>query len=321
MNRLKILEVRSEIGAGKRGASLGIDALHVASHNAGESEFFISHELQVVPTFNEVLMAPTVYKHARYVEAIYANLQRVSNFVSDTLLFRKAFPVVLSGDHSSAYGTIAGIKSAYPDKRLGVIWIDAHADLNTPYTTPSGNMHGMPLAMATATDNAECGPNTLDDATRSHWEAVKSLSHHGPKVQPQDIVFVAVRSTEECEDRFIAEHGIKNFTTEEVNQKGIIQVVEEALAKLSGCDMLYISFDVDSTDSRFSVGTGTPVLHGLSPDQALQLNELLVQNEKVVCWEMTEINPTLDAKNKMAEYGFEVLKGVTEALESRFEAS
>jgi arginase len=236
----------------------------------------------------------------------------------ESLRLEKQFPIVLAGDHSTAAGTIMGIKAAHPEKRLGVIWIDAHADLHTPYTTPSGNMHGMPLAMVAQIDNKECQINTPDKETLQYWEKIKKIGGDFPKVLPQDIVFISVRDTEQPEDHLIQTHGIRNFTTKEVRDLGIQKIASQALEILSDCDQLYISFDVDSLDSSISVGTGTPVPNGLTVADAIELNAELIKDKRVCCWEIVEVNPTLDTENTMAEIAFEVLEITTKSLVDNF---
>lgn len=307
MRRLKILEINSEIGAGTRGASLGVEAMKVASLNA-KSDFFYRYPTIKVPNRNDVLFGNTDQSHAKNIEAlteVYLNLM-------DTLqgvLEGGHMPIVLAGDHSSAAGTIAGIKRTYPGKRLGVIWIDAHTDLHSPYTTPSGNMHGMPLAIALGEDNKEKASNEVSGTTLERWEALKCLSGDCPMIQYRDLIFVGLRDTEEEEDHLIEKHNIKIFSVTEVRLKGVYQIVREINKYLSGCDLIYVSFDVDSLDCEYvSYGTGTPVPVGFSEGEMIFLLEELLLNEKVCCLEVVEINPTLDNKcNRMAETAFRIL--------------
>ena len=170
MKRIKLLEVRSELGAGPRGAGMGIDALRVACLNKG-SDYFRRFNSVVVPDLNHVLFDKTPFPFAKHIDAIYTVQKGIAAAVEQTLRFGE-FPLVLAGDHSSANATIAGIKATYPQKTLGVVWIDAHADFHTPYTTPSGNMHGMTLAMACDIDNLECKINDPKGETIEYWEQI-----------------------------------------------------------------------------------------------------------------------------------------------------
>ncbi|MBS4072100.1 MAG: arginase [Algoriphagus sp.] len=316
MRKIKLVEVRSEIAAGTRGASLGVDAVKIASLDK-KSNFFTQFDPINVPDANNFLWRGNKYPHAKYIDGVYQVLKNVYSTI-ESLRLEKKFPIVLAGDHSTAAGTIMGIKAAHPEKRLGVIWIDAHADLHTPYTTPSGNMHGMPLPMVAQLDNLDCKINQPSTETLSYWEKIKKIGGDTPKIEPKNIVFISVRDTEEPEDFLIKHYGIKNFSTAEVRELGISKVAQEALHILKDCDQLYISFDVDSLDSSISVGTGTPVPNGLTVEEAIQLNAELIKDKRVCCWEIVEVNPTLDTENTMAEIAFDVLEITTKSLVDNF---
>ena len=312
MRKIKLVEVRSEIAAGTRGASMGIDALKIASLDK-KSGFFTQFDPINVPDANSFLWKGNKHPHAKYIDGVYQVLKNVYSTI-ESLRLEKQFPIVLAGDHSTAAGTIMGIKAAHPEKRLGVIWIDAHADLHTPFTTPSGNMHGMPLAMTAQLDNLECKVNEVGPETITYWEKIKKIGGDFPKIEPQDIVFITVRDTESPEDHIMVKYGIKNFSTQEVREKGIEKVAKEALEVVKDCHQIYISFDVDSLDSSISVGTGTPVPNGLTVEEAIHLNAALIKDKRVCCWEIVEVNPTLDTENTMAEAAFEVLEVTTKSL-------
>ncbi|HNP95182.1 MAG TPA: arginase, partial [Cyclobacteriaceae bacterium] len=217
----------------------------------------------------------------------------------------------------TAYGTIAGIKKANPKKRLGVIWIDAHADIHTPYTTPSGNMHGMPVAMACDIDNLECKINDPKSETIEYWEQIKNVGIPGAKTNPDDFVYIAVRDLEKPENYLINKYGMGFITTEEVKKMGAAKAAEEALKILEHCELIYVSFDVDSIDSRFSTGTGTPVPNGLTVDEAKMLNQELAKSPKLCAWEIVEVNPTLDTENRMAESAFEIMETTARTIAAR----
>lgn len=316
MRDIKLVEVRSELAAGTRGASLGIDALKIASLDK-KSDFFTQFDPINVQDANNYLWKGNQFPYANYIDGVYQVLKNVYSTI-ESLRLEKKFPIVLAGDHSTAAGTIMGIKAAEPEKRLGVIWIDAHADLHTPYTTPSGNMHGMPLAMVTQLDNLESKVNEPSEETITYWERIKRIGGDQPKIDPRDIVFISVRDTESPEDFLLNKFGIKNFKTSEVREKGIIKIAAETLERLKNCDQLYISFDVDSLDTSISVGTGTPVPDGLTIEEAILLNAELIKDKRVCCWEIVEVNPTLDSENTMAEAAFEVLEITTKSLVDHF---
>jgi arginase len=315
MSKIKLLEIRSEIAAGTRGSSLGSDALRVASLNKN-STYFSNYPLELIADRNDLLWSAIDTPSAIRIEGLVEVYRNVSESVCK-VLGDGDFPLVLAADHASAGGTIAGIKKAYPNKRLGVIWIDAHGDLHSPYTSPTGNMHGMPLATALGINNEECQVNQVKDLTLAKWNELKNMGGMSPKILPSDLVFFGVRDTEQPEDFLIEKHGIKNYTVAETRKFGIKKAVAETLAKLTDCDILYISFDVDSMDPDVvSYGTGTPVKDGFNPAEAQEIIQLLLESKKVVTFEMVEINPTLDNKcNKMAETAFEILEQTTRVIE------
>lgn len=316
MAAIKFIEVKSELGAGTRGASLGIDALRIACANQ-KDDLFLYIKNEQVKTENNFLFIHDTNNYAKRIEGIITMYNRIARTVKAGVQSEK-FPIVLAGDHSNAGGTIAGIKAAHPDKKLGVVWIDAHADLHTPYTTPSGNLHGMPLATALGIDNIDCKRNEPDEETKASWNALKNMCEIQPKVDPENLIFVGVRDTEIQEDHLIRTNEIKNFTVDEVRKKGTKIVIEEIQNKLANCELIYISFDVDSMDSSYSVGTGTPVENGLTIEEAKDLVTTLGSLEKTCCVEFTEINPTLDTKNKMAENAFGILKSLVETIDPNY---
>lgn len=300
----------SEITAGTRGASAGPTALFTAARNAG-SGFFSQFELKTIPDHNGALDLPTSFQYAKRVDAYAKVFYNVKETVTKDLNEGK-FPVVLAGDHGSAAGTIAGIKASAPEKRLGIIWIDAHADIHSPYTTPSGNIHGMPLSVALNNGNMAKQRNPVDQETAQLWEAFQKSAGVEQMVKPEDLVYVAVRDCEEEEVYLMEKLNLTNHTVENVRQMGVPTIVGLIKGQLADCEMIYISFDVDSMDPELSsYGTGTPVGNGLSPEEAKEFLQLLVEDEKVVCLEVVEVNPCLDnKKNKMAEITFDILSSV-----------
>lgn len=317
-DKIRILEVPSELGAGTRGASLGIGAIKVAALNA-KNKYFSKYTSTIIPNENELLFEDSPTQYANYIDGIVKVYNYVSHYVSEEVTHNKRFPIVLAGDHSTAGATITGIKKSNPNKRLGVIWVDAHADLHTPYTTPSGNVHGMPLAVCLGIDNIEHQRNDIPKEIAEHWHKLKHMGGVYPKIEANDLVFIALRDTEEEEDFLTQRMGIRNFAVKEVREKGTQQTVKEVLTYLNGCDMIYVSFDVDSMDCDLvSKGTGTPVPNGLSEEEATEIVCGLVADPKTCCLEVTEVNPTLDNKeNTMAETAFRVLDRATNVVKNR----
>lgn len=313
---IKIIKNRSDIGAGTRGSDMGIDAIEIAAINE-QNDYFNQYKFEDIETENESIYNKVNNSFAKRIKSVHDQCTRLSDAVVKNLK-NGDFPLVISGDHSSALGTISGIKAANPDKRLGVVWIDAHADIHSPYTSPSGNIHGMPLAAALSDDNLDCQINEVVGETEEYWNAMKNIGCGGAKVLAEDVVYYGVRDTEEPEDKQIAKLGIKNYMVHEVRYRGLETCVNETLETLSNCDMIYVSFDVDSMDcDLISYGTGTPVPKGFDQHEIIAIINQLIASKKVVSVEFVEVNPLLDFKgNKMAETAFEVLDAVTKTIKS-----
>ncbi len=316
MRTIHIIKNRSDLGAGTRGADMGIDAIEIAAINK-KDDYFNCYPFEDIETENETIYNKVNNSFAKRIGSVLRVCTSLCNSVSRNLLDNK-FPIVLSGDHSSALGSISGIKTAYPDKKLGIVWIDAHADIHTPYTSPSGNIHGMPLAAALNDDNSDNKINNVFEETQLFWNQMKNIGIKGAKVKHENIIYFGVRDTEEAEEAAIANNNIKNYTVSEMRYKGFKTCLLEAVHKLNDCDIIYISFDVDSMDcDLISKGTGTPVSKGFDQEEVKQIIKSIIKTNKVVCFEVVEINPLLDNKgNVMAETAFDVLKATTEAIES-----
>jgi arginase len=314
MRKLEFIEIPSEIGAGTRGASLGISALKVADQNS-EKAFFKTITPKVVTVQNDYLYKSTQTPSALRIEGIAKVYESMAETVKKSIA-EGNFPVILAGDHSTAGATIAGLKMANPNRKLGVIWVDAHADLHSPFTSPSGNVHGMPLACSLNEDNLDCKINDPQEKTISHWNSMKNLGGIAPKLQAEDIVFIALRDFEKPENHIIQKNKIKVIDVAECRSAGIDSIISESIEYLSACDDIYISYDVDSIDSSISMGTGTPVANGLNEKELEHLLSGLVAHKKVNCFEITEINPTLDSKNKMAEIAYQILVKCVDVLTS-----
>jgi arginase len=166
----------------------------------------------------------------------------------------------------------------------------------------------MPLAVSIGTNNEECAVHEVDEQTIKHWNQLKNTGKIPQKVRPEDVVFISLRDFEKEERYLIDKHGMKVVTTKEVRNKGAENVVRAVLRYLSDCTDIYISFDVDCLDSSISKGTGTPVSNGLREREAEDLVSKFMQNRKVCCFEITEVNPTLDKENLMAEIAFNILQ-------------
>lgn len=313
-----MIEVKSELGAGTRGASLGPDALKIASLEYGQY-FFGKFKRKEIRDSSLLLYKNPIRTHAKRIRGIVDIFQKLARTVNDELK-EGTFPVIISGDHSSAGATVAGIKMANPDKRVGVIWVDAHADIHTPFTTPSGNVHGMPVAASLGIDNLDDAQNVLaDDRTREYWNNLKNVGGISPKIYPQDIVYIGIRDMEEPEINFIRKKRIKVFTVKDVRSAKAKEIAKQVHSYLKSCDVIYVSFDVDSIDSSVIKGTGTPVPNGFSLSEVSKLLEALCKDPRLVCFEITEINPLLDENNDTARKVFPIFKGVVNTIKKRLE--
>lgn len=308
---------KSEITAGTRGASLGPDAIITAARKNGSS-IFSDNNIDEIKNWNDLLNKPVKYPYAKRIIGLLNVYEELNSKIS-SLLNSNVFPLVLAADHGSAGGTISGIKSAFPNKRIGVVWIDAHADIHTPYTTPSGNLHGMPLASVLDIDNLECKINDIDADTEKYWNKLKNVGGFSKKINTEDLVYVGVRDTEAGEEAVMKQFGIKSIEVDEVRKRGISETMKLINDQLKDCDLIYVSFDVDSMDPNLtSHGTGTPVPNGITPDEAKELMVELAANPKTACIEVVEVNPCLDEKkNTMAEVALDIIEAVTEVLKNR----
>ena len=310
MNPIKIIKNRSDIGAGTRGSDMGIDAIEIAAINL-ENNFFNKHSHIDIKTHNETIYNKTKNTFAKRINFVCQQCERLREEVKNELQ-KGFFPLILSGDHSSALGTLSGIQMANPKKVIGVIWLDAHADIHSPYSTPSGNIHGMPLAAALAFDNKEFSKNNVSRSTENNWLRMKNMGSKSPIIKPENLIYFGVRDTEKEEDQIIRLKKIKNFSVDEVRGLGLKRSIDQALNRLISTDIIYISFDVDSLDcDLLSRGTGTPVSKGFITKEIISIIKSVKETGKLVALEVCEINPLLDNKgNQMAESAFEVISSV-----------
>lgn len=289
-----------EYGAGKQGTSKGPEALlnvcqHSQNHPLNQCNVFS------VPQEIEEKEKDPLPKYLKRAIPFIHHQEKHANLVFNQLQ-QNHVPIILSGDHSNAVGGLAGFSRHFGAENSGVIWIDAHLDLHSPYTTPSGNIHGMALNTALNYDNLENKINDLDQSTIDLWERIKSLKNNTniQAFKPENIVFIGIRSYEAPEINLTKSLGINVITAEEVHQHGISWAIEKAFNVLKDVNQIYVSFDVDSLDPKISEGTGTPVENGLNLDQAQELLHAIWNEPKVKTLEFTEINPTLESNNEMA---------------------
>ncbi|MEM7035951.1 MAG: arginase [Bacteroidota bacterium] len=322
--KVVFLHQPSEISAGTRGASLGKQAMEVVAWKQ-EDDFFERHQIVGLPHQNHLLAQEWAegeeekgaFKWAKRVKGLIRVFEDTIPTLRDTFQNEEVFPLILGSAHGATAASLKALKAAYPEDRIGVIWVDAHGDLHSPYTSPSGNMHGMPLAMALQSDNYDHRRRDLHAETVRHWDELKALGAETPVMQPEDIILIAARDLEVQERELMTDAGIRNLPVRRVREEGAHTIAAEALDMLKDCDRIFVSFDVDSLDASISRGTGTPVPDGLLVSEAKRLLMDLAKSPAVTAIDFVEINPTLDNKgNKMAEVAFDILKNVVEILEN-----
>ncbi|NLJ13952.1 MAG: arginase [Ignavibacteria bacterium] len=321
MAKIKLVEVKSDLGGKKAGASLGIDAIRIASYkNQDNFGFFRRFEGECydkIEADNQLFNRPDSHIYCKKINELTKIYEQTAAAVAHGLK-NCDFTIVLAGDHSTAGGTICGMRQAYPDKKIGVVWIDAHADVHTPYSSDTGNMHGMPVATVIDDDNTECIFNELDNESITLWEKIKNVGGIKKKVSLSDFVYVALRDFEIAETTIINKYNTKVVRTIDLRLQGANETAHQILKHLSYCDVIYVSFDVDALDTTVSMGTGTPFEGGLFAYEARQLLKILASFNKVKCIEIAEVNPTLDEDNKMAEVVFNIFSTICRAVDLRF---
>jgi len=289
---IHLIGVPMDLGAGRRGVDMGPSAIRIAG---------VTEKLQrlghTVVDEGDIVIKPPEQQKIRNDRLRYlTEIVRACTFLSikiEKILEGLGFPLVVGGDHSIAIGTIAGISAycASRGKRPGVLWIDAHGDMNTDTTTPSGNIHGMPLAVSLGLGAIE----------------LTSVGGDRRKVDPQDVVLIAIRDLDDGERDNIRKLGVNIFTMEEIDKYGMAVVMEKALRKLSKVDFLHVSFDLDAVDPSVAPGVGTPVKGGLDYREAHLIMETLFEHGNVNSLEVVEVNPILDDRNQSAEFASELV--------------
>lgn len=283
MNKLSIIGVPMDLGQTRRGVDMGPSAIRYA----GVIERIENIGYSVEDKGNiEIALAERVHSdentNLKNLKAVADASERLAQTVSDVIT-NKRFPLVLGGDHSIAIGTLAGVGRHY--KNLGVIWYDAHGDLNTADTSPSGNIHGMPLAASIGIGD----------------DALTRIGGYTPKVKPENIVIIGARSLDEGEKELIKEKGIKVYTMHEIDRMGMTKVMEETILYLRDkTDGVHLSLDLDGLDPHDAPGVGTPVIGGISYRESHLAMEMLAESQLITSAEFVEVNPILDERNKTA---------------------
>lgn len=285
MNRqkLSIIGMPMDLGQMRRGVDMGPSAIRYAGVNERLKYLFeeIHDQGDIAIGRPEVQIDPN--SNLRNLHLIAEKTEMLAEKV-DHAIKGGSFPLVLGGDHSIAIGTLAGVSKHYTN--LGVIWYDAHGDLNTAETSPSGNIHGMPLAVSLGMGHP----------------LLTNVGGYGPKVKPENIVIIGARSLDEGERELIKEKGIKVYTMHEIDRLGMTKVMEESITYLKerNADGVHLSLDLDGLDPHDAPGVGTPVIGGISYRESHLAMEMLAEAQIITSAEFVEVNPILDDKNKTA---------------------
>lgn len=289
MLKIRILGVPLDLGQERRGVDMGPSAVRAAGLNAALKG--LGHQVEDAGNIHAKIpeMQPFGDRHAKYLNEIAEACQEVAHRIYQTLE-AGFFPVSLGGDHSVAIGTQAGVAKFYRDRNqsVGCIWLDAHADMNTPETSPSGNVHGMPFAVTLG-----LGPDSLTE-----------IFGYAPKIQPKHCVLIGARDLDSRERRLVKESGVNVFTMRAIDEQGMRTVMEKSLA-LATADTagFVVSFDMDVLDPDEAPGVGTPVRGGITFREAHLAMEMVADSKKMLAMELVEINPIIDMLNKTAILG------------------
>lgn len=299
----------SDLGAGKKGCAYGPEAL---SLELLENDTFRSLLNNAVKTYrySTSMIHSKFSGPAKNIDLIYDYQQQVYQTTLPLLDNQKKL-LVLSGDHSTSAATIAAMKTQYNPASTGIIWIDAHADFHSPFTTPSGNMHGMPLAIAFGEDNLECKRNDCSDVVVNLWNKLKSISPGNLKIPYQNLIFVGLRDFEPEENQILQKNNIKIIPPDEFNSINVEDSISTITSHLKHCNHWLVSFDVDSLDpDETSFGTGTPVKNGLRYEKTKAFLKKLFYLPQTKVFEVVEINPLLDNENKMAKFAANIIREI-----------
>jgi arginase len=287
--KIRILGVPLDLGQERRGVDMGPSAVRAGGLNQALRN--LGHQVEDAGNIHVRLPEEQHFgdRRAKYLKEIAEASQEVAHRVFQTLE-AGYFPLSLGGDHSVAVGTQAGVSKFYHDRQqsVGCLWIDAHADMNTPESSPSGNVHGMPLA-----------------ATLGHGpEPLTKIFGYWPKIPPENCVLIGARDLDSRERRHVKRSGIHVFTMREIDELGMRSVMEKSIALAShGTAGFVVSFDLDVVDPDEAPGVGTPVRGGITYREAHLAMEMVADSKKMVAFELVEINPILDVMNKTAVLG------------------
>lgn len=290
MQNLALIEVYLDIGSGKYGTIYGVDKLGEIFKNICPNAPI--HIIKPDNNTNELIHQTPIYPKAKYIEALTPFFENKLTPTTKSVLDKGELPVIISSNHVNAMGNLGAFLNHHKDKKVGVVWIDAHADLHTIYTTPSGNLHGTPLATAIGDDNLDCQENTPPAEVVAYWERLKNLGD-GQFVAPNDIYFLGLRSFEPPETYLIEKHNIFAVSATQ-HRADFDNILNKVVEKLQDYDTLYVSFDIDALDESLVPATGTPEPQGYEVAEMRTIFEKVLSLPNVGLFEITEFNPTLD---------------------------
>jgi arginase len=292
-SEIAVIGAPLDLGAGRRGVDMGVSALRVANlHSRLTSLGYEVVDLGNIEVEQQESQ-PSGPSNARYLPQITRACTNVAEKVAGCLASGR-FPLVLGGDHSVAIGTIAGVSQHFrtQGRKIGVLWVDAHADMNTPETSPSGNVHGMPLACSIG-----LGPREL-----TH------IFGYAPKVDPRNVALVGIRDVDQLEKEHVRNSGVRAFTMRHIDERGLKAVMEEAIHIVTdGTDAFHLSLDVDAVDPQEAPGVGTPVRGGLTYRESHLAMETICDCSGMASMEVVEVNPVIDDANRTAILAVELV--------------
>lgn len=292
MTELRIIGAPSDLGQGRRGVDMGPSAIRYAGLKTQLEQ--LGHRVEDLGNIDVPMpeMHRVTNEKLKYLEEVKKVSQALHEKVS-TVIKQGHVPIVLGGDHSISIGSLAGIASV--NANFGVIWFDAHGDMNTDETTPSGNIHGMPLAVSLGLGHPD----------------LVNLGGFAPKVNPKNVVLVGARSIDADEIRLIRESGMKVYSMADIDRAGMAAVMEEAIRIASdGTTGIHLSLDLDALDPMFAPGVGTPVNGGVTYREGHLAMELLAASKKLISVDVVEVNPILDHQNRTASMAVELVESL-----------
>jgi arginase len=292
-SHIAVIGAPLDLGQGRRGVDMGPSAVRVANLNARVASLgYVVEDRGNVPV-DQAEASPEGHPRAKYLPQIAATCHRLALSVAETLT-GGGLPLVLGGDHSVAVGTVSGVSHVFRQRNeaIGLIWLDAHADMNTPESSPSGNVHGMPLACIVGR-----GPTELTD-----------LFGYSPKVAPKNVVIVGLRDVDQTERPNVREYGVHAFTMREIDEHGMRAIMQQAIQLASdGTAGFHLSLDMDFVDPKDAPGVGTPVRGGVTYREAHLAMEMICDSRRMLSMEVVEVNPVIDEVNRTADLAVELV--------------